>query len=122
MPAVSEIHRNRDEELLLVVERDIPGLHDKMTTLEQKQNNIEDKVNECAAGISNLSGKMDLITIEVKSIKDKDQLPYWRDFQKVLILILVLGFMLLAGVKGAKGILNNLNPLPAITVTDNIGG
>lgn len=121
MPAINEIRHTRDEEVLLIVERDIPELHEKMTNLDQKQNDIEGKVNECIQGISSLSGKMDIITIEVKSIKDRDQLPFYKDFNKVLILLFALGFMAVAGVKGANTLLGNLGPSMDIAA-EAIGG
>ena len=117
MPLNNTEHNSftRDEELFLLLERDIPEMSGRLGNMEGKQTLIETGLNDCKQGIAVLSTKVDNLATEVKSMYNKDTLPWYKDFQKILILLLVVGFMAIAGVKGADTLISNLNPLPENT-------
>lgn len=115
MPAVST-NLTRDEELFLIIERDIPQLNDRM-------DDLEDSVKEVSSKISDLDTKINTQNVELKSIKDgldslnlKKELPWYQDFQKLLILLFAIGFMILAGVRAYEGLVDKV--LPTVSITE----
>lgn len=114
MPLANEA-LSRDEELLLIVERDIPDLKDSVEDMDDKINTLSRTVEECKSAIGSLASKVDLLVTDMR----KDQLPWWKDFQKILILLFSIGFMVLAGVKGASTLLENVNPINIVEAVES---
>ena len=114
MPIANEV-LSRDEELLLIVERDIPDLKESVEDMDEKISTLSQTVDECKTAISALTSKVDLLITDM----NKEQLPWWKDFQKVLILLFSIGFMVLAGVKGASTLLENVNPINIVEAAES---
>lgn len=102
-----------EQEVLLLIERDIPmiqndisDIKDDLKSLKTAHDSDRKEMTIAVTQIGNLSSMM----TEIKQTlsEKKEEMPWWRNFQQILIMILVLGIMVLAGVKGADALLNKV--------------
>lgn len=135
-----------DEEVFLVVKRDIPSIQsslseikDEMKDMSEKQDSQSADHNLLVTQVATLSSKVDSgfsgtdkrlteLFDEIKLFANKEELPWYRSFEKVLILLLVLGLGTLAGVKSYNDVINKVpwignaaTPAHETTVTTSEG-
>lgn len=128
-----------DEEVFLVVKRDIPSIQsslseikDEMKDMSEKQDSQSTDHNLLVTQVTTLSTKLDSgflaadkrfteLFNEIKLIGNKEELPWYKSFEKVLILLLVLGLGTLAGVKSYNDVISKIpvigNTAPAVHET-----
>ena len=86
-----EIRKEMEEELFLLIKRDFPNMKEKV-----------DSINTMVVAM-----KEDITSIKTLS---PTSMPWYLDFQKILIFLLVVGFMILAGVKSYDNIVQHIIP------------
>lgn len=122
-----------NEEVYLVVKRDIPSIQSNLDQIKQDMEEMSDQQSrqseqhaKLTTQVETLSGKVDgfrsdqalgfaaadkrftELFEEIKLIANKEELPWYKSFEKVLILLLVLGLGTLAGVKSYSDIINKI--------------
>jgi hypothetical protein len=125
-----------NEEVYLVVKRDIPAIQSNLSEIKQEmedmsaqQRSQSDEHAKLVHQFESLSGKVDGFRLdqangfaaadkrftqlfdEIKLIANKEELPWYKSFEKVMILLLVLGLGTLAGVKSYGDVITKI---PAI--------
>jgi len=93
--------------MLLLFERDMPMVQQRLLSLESKAESVDDKLSKLNNNI--------LSKLEEKT--QKQEMPFYKDFQKILILLFAVGFMILSGVKAYEGLATSL--LPRVTISEN---
>ena len=132
-----------DDELYLLVERDFPMLQKDVEEIKKTVKLIEKSSENDRAATKEVSSQLVRVTEDVKSVTadvksvaedlkslaisvstiqkgphvEKPELPWWQDFRNILILLLVAGFMTLAGVKAAESLFLKVNPTSLIDQT-----
>ena len=119
-----------DDELYLLVERDFPMLQKDVEEIKKTVKLIEKSSENDRAATKEVSSQLVKVTEDVKSVaedlkslavsvstiqkgprEDKPEIPWWQDFRNILILLLVAGFMALAGVKAAESLILKISPM-----------
>lgn len=129
--------KNIDDELYLLVERDFPMLQKDVEEIrktvkiiEKSSENDRAATKEVSSQLVRVTEDVKLVTADVKSVaedlkslavsvstiqkgprEDKPEIPWWQDFRNILILLLVAGFMALAGVKAAESLILKISPM-----------
>lgn len=125
MPQVNT-PENMDDQLFLLIERDFPLMREDVDKISQKVDNIKQEIDLIYKSVDKNTSlheetKQNLsdLKIQVNKLTDTQNLPWWRNFQELLILAFAIGYMILAGVKAYEGIVSKV--IPTITVQDQGG-
>lgn len=125
MPAAKADTRDPEFEnqLYLLIERDFPMLQKDVEEIKEDLKSLKDSHAEDRADAKDTKTQLGLVADDVKALKTSvatmvtiKELPWYKDFQKLLILLFAVGFMILAGVKAYEGLAENL--LPKTTITE----
>lgn len=100
------ISEERDDQLFLLLERDFPSMKSDIDKITGKIDTIQKEMDSISKSVD-----------ELKLLTKKNDMPWWRDFQQLLILAFAIGYMILAGVKAYEGVVDKV--VPGITITDN---
>lgn len=127
-PVKADVKRDPDfeNELYLLIERDFPMLKKDVEEIKTDLKSIKESHAQDRLDAKETNSKLDSVAEDVSTLKTsinamvtKTELPWYKDFQKILILLFAVGFMILAGVKAYEGLAENL--LPKTTITETVG-
>lgn len=112
-----------DDEMMLIIRRDIPNMKEEIDDMSENMNDVVEKIIEQKEHYTNLSTKFDLLSEHIKEFKTdtsaqfkklddrlgailtKEEVPWYKSFEKVLIMLLILGLGSVAGVTSYGDIL-----------------
>lgn len=121
LPMVSSMPpstKQEDKEILLLIERDLPNLQDRVKSIEENIVEIKEANGDLKDQLSEMKISITGLETTLKEFKEFFKSVEWyKDFKNVLIIILLLSVLALSGVKAAESIITKYANLPADVVT-----
>lgn len=111
--------KQEDKEIILLLERDIPNLQERIEKMEDSLDKVKETVSKNESSLVNIATSLSLLKEDIKSITNKEDKDWYKDFRNVLIVILLISVLALSGVKAYESIINGLTPWPS-TSSENL--
>jgi len=108
---------NAMSDSMIELNRQHDRLVEQMKSLSEK---VSDYNKSATEGFVSMASRLDSLSRDIKGISDKEEKPWYQNFEKVMIFVLILGLGTLAGVKSYNDVIGfavkAVSPIPSAPV------